>query len=441
MKTLLALSLFPDRNQTLLQKLTERFRVITFQHHPYSSAPGVHTVERLLSPADRAVSQLAFLTEWRRFLDFTREKLAHWLPDDITSDFNLEQAAQSVYQKALNAYWSAVVFRRLVERVGIDLVLGNADYSAYNRPIVLEARQLGIPTVDIQHGFSAVNWEAHVGTAALPTYLPFISEYVNLDNEIEHQIWATYLSDQGVGTPVHFVVNGTPNDDRGALRLSARAARAELGLPSDAYIVTVASSWPEARTPSMAVYGPLEELEYFDRAFHVLGRLSVERPVALVVKLHPTYAPTEIFRPAEAFLRRLAAKRQAELRLVTCEHHGQVLAASNVIMTPGCSSILWEGFLAGTPGLIYLASGKLDQFRSERLNDSSVLYRRGLLRYVFNEDELADAVRELLRPEGRRRYRQARARLKREFHIHPHSAEEKSERLCRWLEHLLEARP
>lgn len=432
-KTVFALTLFRDRNQTLLRELTRRFRVLMFERDRPPGNPEVETVEALVSRQEVAYSEEHVQAELQRCLAFTRAFVAKCVPERPPRFLN-EEALKTLYRKARGATYEGALFRALLRTTRVDLLVGAADYSVYNRPVVLEARRQGIPTLDVQHSFIAAVWEADVCAERFPPFCPFISDFVNLDNDVEREVWQTHADAAPNGRHVTFLTNGTPNDVSCLAALSREEARTQLGLRLDSNVVTVAGSWSEARRPTMTVLGPLGELAYFEGAFRGLAALQGTIALEVVVKLHPAYASDAIFDGARAYLENLAERTGLARPSILCTHTPEVLAASDLLVAPGCSSLLWEGLMTGVPGLVCLQPHELHVYRRERLNRSNVLFREGLLRYVFDDEELAAAVRDGLAPENRRRHAAIWERLRRERDLRVKTAEEKSRRLCDWIE-------
>ncbi len=103
-------------------------------------------------------------------------------------------------------------FRYFVQRHLVDMVISGSDYASHSRAITRAARALGIPTLDLEHGYFFTRIVPNLGRPRGKMPLIFASEFVNLDNELEVELLegdTRNFPDQGT----RFLGLGTPIDD------------------------------------------------------------------------------------------------------------------------------------------------------------------------------------------------------------------------------------
>ncbi|MFQ5638780.1 MAG: hypothetical protein ACE5IR_12380 [bacterium] len=439
MYTIFAVALFPDRNQEFLKHLCQNFRVIMFGGNRFETSDDLHVeaAEELLKEKNEILSDEEFAWELHKCAAFSQEKLLDLMPNEVPPPLRYEEFSD-MYKRALTAVWPAYIFRQLAKHIKIDMVIGNADYSGFTRPTVIEAKRQGIPTLDIEHGYMAVRWEPEAYQSNFTGEFLFISDYVNLDNELEKQLWQKHAVQFKPQPHVTFLTHGTPNDVSFEHTLSREEAVRALNLNKEKFTVTIASGWVEARLPTLAIKGQIDEVEFFHDVLRSLSYFSERERLQIILKLHPAYAPKQIFADARNYLNHFADELGLEIVLVTHTHLAEVLSASNLIISPDCSSILWEGFLGFTPGIIYPYRNSFNPFRKEKLNSSNVLFREGCLRYVFEPREIQDVIQHFLDPKNRASYKKINAKVREKYHIRPLTAEEKSRKICAWIKQTLE---
>ncbi len=433
-KTVFATGLFPDKNRNLLENLCRHFRVIMLKQQAFPAAEGslAEFAENVLAEEELQTDGQLFMWEFHKCIKFTEQKLADLFPEENSLS---KDEFESFLKTARTASWMAHIFKRLAEKIQIDMVVTNADYSVFRRPIVVEAKRLGIPTLDIEHGFFAMSPEPSVlvEESRGPSLL-FLSDFVNVDNQIEKELWGKYQK-IGFNKNVKFLALGTPNDKSDGTTISKQEALHFLKLEPQKLTITLAGTWIEARYSSTAIASQLEHVEFFNGVLAALKKINANREIQVIIKLHPAHSEKQVFHDAETYFKKYAESIGVKISLVTCQDLNHVLAASDLIICPHLSSVLWEGFLASVPGVVYpLPSFFFKTYQKEKLNESNPLFRKGLLKFVFSEQELIDSVDHYLQPENYQKYQQASEKLRCEKQIKNESADIKSRRICKWIQ-------
>ncbi len=191
--TIFFAGLFPGKNQVLLEELCKRFRVITLKGFYFESGQWKPELAEEIIPEEELIIQeveIVFLmNELLTFLDRDLKRLA---PEFSESPISLNEL-HSFYPMCKVAISMAFVFKKLIEYVKIDLVISNADYSGMRRPITIEAKKLGIPTLNIEHGYFAMSPGAGALIAPEKHSAWFdASDFINLDNELEKKYWEQF---------------------------------------------------------------------------------------------------------------------------------------------------------------------------------------------------------------------------------------------------------
>ena len=397
-------------------------------------------VEDLLPDEDQQLNYREFNWELYRCIKFTELQLRTLLGESAQSQLTKEEYEQ-LFRTTGMASLMGYLFKKLTERIKIDMVVSNADYSVYRRPIVLEAKKLGIPTLDIEHGFFATKLEpaALIDKNRMPSLI-FFSEFVNLDNQIEKEIWEKYYKLSEPGRHIQFLTLGTPNDESYDRDISKNDAIKSLGLEQKKFTVMVASTWIEARNASVPITGQIEHVEFFNRTLECLRNFQQDQAIQVILKLHPAYSTKEVYKDAKLYLQRYAESIGLKVGLITCKHISKVIAASNLIISPHMSSILWEGVMADIPGILFpIPSFYFKTYRKDKLNESNILGRRGILRFVFNEQELMEKINYYLDSKNYSKFKRDVVKLCADKQIGFESVEVKSRRICDWIEKFLSA--
>jgi GT2 family glycosyltransferase/Flp pilus assembly protein TadD/2-polyprenyl-3-methyl-5-hydroxy-6-metoxy-1,4-benzoquinol methylase len=437
-KTVMAVGLFPDRNRAFLTQLARRFRVIMLRGEAGWGLAGmpIDVAEDIIGPEGLGLTADELSAETQKSLAFLESELAQLSPTEVHSPVSRDDAA-AFQQLAHYALYVTHMVRRVAERVPVDMLITNADYSRTRRPAVLEARRLGIPTLCIEHGFFVLP-EPHAFKPDFVPVFPFVSDYVNVDNRIETGIFESYYRTAGATTAVKLLAHGTPNDISYDPRLTREAAIDTLGLDRSKRTITLVGSWLFAILPSVIFQEIVEEGEFYEAAMKAVASLPDPARYQLVVKLHPAVCNPPILQDTRNYLQKLASRAGISRCLITHNHLSEVLSASDLIVAPNYTSVLWEGFLAGVPGIVYPSAASLETtFIKERLNDSNALFRSGCLRHVFSPEELADSIPLLTDAAHQKELAAAGRKLRHKYEIRVETAEEKSKRICSWISHLL----
>lgn len=440
-KTIFSVGLFPGLNQQLMQHLCQEFRVITFQGHAFEPAPGVkpEIVEDILGEDELRLDYEEAFWEMGQFLEFTKSEIEKLFPDSSKPPLGRREY-KGFHASCVSAFVLAQLFRKLAEKVKIDMVVSNADYSGLRRPVIIEAKKLGIPTFNIEHGFFA----ACPAPSALKSKSAYsscfaISDYVNLDNNLEKEYWEAQYSYGDVGDSVNFVVNGTPNDLSFDPAISKTEALRSLDLKDEQFTVTVASTWIEAHRPSNIIAGQVDHAEFFKTTLRALAELrKSNEKIQVIIKLHPAFARNPVWSDTVSYLERFAESIGLRIDLIAYAKLSEVIAASDLMICPHTSSLLWEFFLGDKPGIVLpLSSCYKDKYDIGKLNDSNILFREKCMKYVFDQDELVAAIHYYMNGKNHSQYIEAAHAIRKENDIQLLTVDEKCQNICRWIEEFL----
>lgn len=427
MPNILAVGLFPDRHQTLFNTLIERFNVISLENE----------MEALLGRGGAVPSVYDADAESRRL----EADLGSWLTraDGATSLLSVSEKT-SLRARVGTMLRTVDVFDAICRALPVDFVLSSADYASSRRPVVLEARHRGIPTACLEHGALALQPEP---SAFLPgkklDYFRFCSDYVIVDNALEHRL-IEQIQAQAQGTRQAEIVSiGVPLDVTPCGEAaSAEACRTMLELDPARFTLTIGGTWYDTALPALAVSNQLDDVRFYQDVLSAAARLQERCDLQVVVKFHPAFTGYGVVEEAEAYLRRLAARkgigRFSVLTGYSPEFNRAVLGASDLLISPSYSSLLWDGFLLGVPAIIMPPPGLVRTcFRAERLKESSVPVREGCVRYAFESAELDAALDAMWEPAWREAYMARRAGIFRTYGLRLEDPKTKSLRVRDWI--------
>lgn len=420
MKTLLLIGLFANRHQTLIRALGQRFRLISFERESAEWPGGLEALP--LEP------------------DFEAEfsALEKALAASLGGGGLSASERDDVRVAAEEASRKTILLGRLTSSGPIDAVLSSADYSSHPRPVVLEARRLGIPTICVEHGLFAMHPEAWVwreGTRL--NFYNYVSDVVIVDSVLERRLIEGFHEAEGRRPAFSIQVLGTPLDAAPDVAGSRAESRAALGLEPDVFTVCVATSWRDPVLPSISARLQLEELEFYKRTFAALARQRTVAPLQVVVKTHPTFSLSGILTDAEAYLLELGEAHGISSVVVseyTAEASGRVLNSADLILCPAGSSLLWDALLKGIPAAVSQPESLIRAlFHPHLLNVSAAPFRYGCARYVSEAADFDKVIAAARDPAWRADFEIRRGALLREYSISPESSVDKSERICNWL--------
>lgn len=445
MKTLYLNGLMMNRCGTFLEQLARRFQVAApglaaslpdadlhvvdsrtvagsptpeqLQQHARRVASEAQTLAAVMSE-DLAAAGLSCGPEWRLPPDVVRSRLV----PRVSHVLGLE-----------------LEFRNFVARHPVDLVISGSDYGSHSRIITLVARELGIPTLNLEHGFffSRFDQDRVDARSVLPTV--FVSDFVNLDNELEKEGFAREAAARPVPAST-FLALGTPMRTVAATGPASDDAAAALGLePSDRRVL-VLGSWIESRSVNSVIQGQLDTMAAYEDLLASLAASEMGPQVQLLIKLHPVDASPEVFPRVRAALLDMAAEHGLPRPEVFADRLPELLSAADVVVSMGFSSVLFEAFQLGKPAVVRVLPFLAPSRRSGWQKDINVPLREGVMTAVESGSEVWDEVAACLQPRHRQELAAARERLCRTYGLDFPSVETKSARIIDWIEKLLEDR-
>lgn len=421
MPTGLTIGLYPDRHRTLFDTLGEAFGLVVLEN------------ERGALPADAFSSEAAGWVE-----DLKR------VGRGLGLDALPPESDELLRDKAMRVAHERRLVRTLHERRPLDFVLSSADYASSNRPGVLAARELGIPTICLDHGSLAILPDPDAYRPGHRfDYCLFCSDHLIVDNDLEkafiERVHAVYPDVRHPRVQVLGVLLDTTPTGSGVQR---EESRRDLDLAPDDLVVTIAGTWYDLSTPQVSFRANLSDVRFYREAFKALAALRAERKVRVLLKLHPALSGFGAVGPVTRFARKVAAECGLEGLEVLAEFtpalNAKLLAASDLLLSPACSTFLWDGLLMGVPAIVFWPEELARfSFEPERLPQSTELTRAGCMTFVREPQELSRALLEQLAEPWAAEFRERRAALFQAYGVTFDSPRAKSLRIRHWIASLL----
>lgn len=440
-RTIFAVGVYRSVNSCFLEKLAEHFRVVVMKSQYKIDDPNceISYAEELLPEDSQQVDIKTFTLEMHKLALHTNQQIQACLPGGANELSDKE--FKKLFDIAFPIYSLSHFFQRFVEKIGVDLVLTNADCCPVRRTLIIQAKRLGIPTLNIEHGFNySLLPDPEVFKHPVLPHPVFVADHVNLDNNIEIERWKSYFNFIGddIATP-RFTALGTPNNVSSDARISKRQARLSMSLAPDKYTVVIAGSWNEARDASMALTAMTNEISFYKNSFKVLRELQKESDLQVIVKLHPAYSNTQVYFGVEAFLKKVAMELDLNLVKICNDQLSETLAAADLLISPSDSSVIWEAFTISVPSIIYpMSSLFCDFFNFDQLNASNVLARNGWVAYVSSAEALKNAVSRYRDPETQTNLNKTAAVIRQKYKLENQSLDAKIKKLIHLINRLLE---
>lgn len=433
MKTLFIAGFFQGRDVTLLRTLCENFRVLMFADEYWQRTIQSENLFFIPELADTGLDE-NYILEMHRYFAFVERTGVELFPDAEIAGVHPDDVA-NVYDDARAAMRLAASFRQLAASEKIDMVVVSCDLTPARSPIIIEAKRLGIPTFNIEHGYTGSYFRPHVFYENSPVVIPFISDFINLDNILEKQIWEEYYAQVRGDDTMKFVVNGTPSDMSYDRTLTKEQARERLALHKDMFTVCITTTWHDLNNPVNILHSLFEDAEAIKIFFSMLGQVFLGKEFQLIVKIHPAHATANVFNDLREFLHSLAEAHGIRNILVTAEQLESVLASSDLILCSTLSSVLWEGFVAGVPALVYATPDSWygRHVQKGKSTSGNILFEKGCLRFTSDIKELHDTIAFFTKEENIRQYKKNAAEVLDYLRLSEFTAREKSENICRWI--------
>lgn len=328
-------------------------------------------------------------------------------------------------------------FRRFHAAHPVDMVISGSDYGSHSRSVVMAAKELGVPTLNIEHGFyfMRADWDLADGPGYLPTL--FLSDFANLDNGLEKEV----LSREADSFPhleTRFLDLGTPVDTVFDPGLDAKTSAAALGLQEGRIRVLMLGTWIEARAMNSMVMGQADIIDTYEDVIRSLAGSENGHKIDLIIKVHPVDAHPEVFPGVKAGLEKMATSCGLPIPLVLNDRLSEALAACDGVITQGFSSVLLDVFHRGKPAVVFLPPFLVPTGWANGEKKRCVPLRENMVTVAMNGKEAWDQVLAGMQPKNQEAFRQARAELIQKYNLEYQTVSQKSEKIVNWLEEYLE---
>ncbi len=235
------------------------------------------------------------------------------------------------------------------ERYDIRLIVLGCDNSADERALVLYARELGIPTLQLAHGFYG---KVKRGQTAGNMHALY-SDYIAVFGQRE----MACLTENGIA-PDRILVTGAPHWDTlysPRAQISRQEARAKLKLPEHSLVMLVCTSYVDG---SSLHFSHCTQLLYeqFEQVCRTV--LEINGPVEIMLRPHPhellrATASQEVSgKTDEMFAAWLARKGIKNVRILR-QNKLEAVRAADLVVTLGMTSITPEIMILQRPVLAW----------------------------------------------------------------------------------------
>ncbi len=357
----------------------------------------IQLLEDVVEMGSKVIHPERFVEEFKEFLYTSYDIIQQCFPEPITLTKTEQERLQAIASETAIYGAALEVFH---EQYHFDCLIVNSSSSAFRRTVVMTAKELGILTVNLEHGYVATL--PGVDAQLQHTYFPFITDITNLDNKLEILYWNSHQKKLGVELTT-FWDCGTQTASVENIHLSKKQACQQLTIPVSYPVITVFCSWINASSPSNILGAYIEEISFFDSVV-ALSKQFREQSYAhtIIIRLHPAYT-LEQRKEIQEYLNDCCAEAQIQNFYVFASNVPlqTVLSATDVAIINAYSSVAWDCFLSSLPVIIYpkirWASITDD---THILNNSSPLYKNGALYVVDSDEEFIEQVEYLLQNIG-----------------------------------------
>ena len=438
MKTLFINGLMLERSQVFLRHLARNFHVIGDGLKPLQAEPGMNITDPFSIAGVLTQDEAKALGE--RINDETQI-----LADQLVTDIKALNAGpsenwalpQTYIDQTLRPKVSRLLkmetHLKMVHAISpIDMVISGADYGSHARVIARTARQMGIPTLNLEHGFffNQIRWEFCVVTRHMPMF--FASEYVNLDSPLEVELFEELLAnfpDQGT----KFLGLGTPVDTVVGQSITQEVARQKLGLPANCKVVTLVCRWIEAHSISSLVKGQANTIDVFENLFRTLAEDEFHHDLQLLIKLHPAEARPDVMPGVQSCLENMARRFGLPAPLVYGDQLPEVISAADVITSIGFSSVLFDAFQLGKASVVLTPPFLVPSSNPEWRTRGNTPLAANVMEIADDAADLWRRVADWMKPDRQTKLAVDVSALKQKYNLQHRSVEEKSASIVQWI--------
>ncbi len=438
MKTVFINGLMADRSMVLIRALCREFTVFGTGYQALNDDPEItiHEPSDIIGTFDfagneeftqRIVAQAEILSS-----NLARDASVSPLGPPEGWSLGRQKHLQMILPRVAHLMHQVQVFRDFQAQQPIHMLISGADYSSHSRPLVLAARDLGVPTLDIEHGFffNLMFAAFKPDQGYIPTL--FSSEFVNLDNPLEVSIMTDHLDDYptisplllGLGTPVDTVADKAPDQV---------SARKTLGLDAQRKQVLLLGSWIEARLAGSLLSGQFDTINLFTDLFAALARSGVGKEMDLMIKLHPADCKPQALPHVSACLKDLAGQAGLPAPTIYSDRLAEVLAASDVVLAISWTSVLWDAFLMGKPAVMFLPNYLTESFKAGWRQEGNIPLMEGVMRAAADADEVWQMVEDCLQNGYQEKLATRCRQVREKYDLIDKSIEQKSRDITEWI--------
>ncbi len=442
MKNIFINGLMLDRSQIFLRLLARNFHVIGDGLGPLQGEPGLNVSDPFALAGRMSPEEAASLAQ---SMESETRVLARQLAADVWAvspdSVGEEQLPESYIQEVLRPKVARLLkmkahFRQVNANCPIDMVISGADYGSHARVTVRTARKMGIPTLNLEHGFffSQIRWEFSYVKGLLPMF--FASQYANLDSPLEVKLFEELLEnfpDQGT----QFLGLGTPVDTIVGQGMTREEARRKLGLAENGKVVTLVCSWIESRSLKTLVTGQVNTIDLFEDLFRTLAESDFRHGLEFLIKLHPAEARPDVMPGIKACLENMARRFDLPVPRIYGDQLSEVLTAADIVTSVGFSSVLFDVFQMGKASVVLTPPFLLPTKNPEWKKRGNIPLAAGVMEVTSDADDLWRRLEAWLQPDRQKKLAADTARLQEKYDLHYRTVEEKSENIIAWIKKTL----
>lgn len=438
MKNIFINGLMLERSQIFLRQLAKDFHIIGIGLGPLQDEPGLNisdpfTLTGVMSQKEATDLEAAVVRETQVLAAQLLEDIQALQPD-LVEDWSLpdEYIKNTLRPKVSRLLKMEAHLKMVHEKCPIDMVVSGADYGSHARIMAVTARKLGIPTLNLEHGFffGQIRWKFSNLKRNMP--LAFASEYVNLDSQIEAKIFEDIMvnfPDQGTT----FLGLGTPVDTIVGQGLTRDEARSTLGISDTKKVVALVGTWIESRSVNVLVNGQLNMINLFEDLFRTLAVDDFRHDLELLIKLHPAEARPDVMPGVKACLENMARQYGLPEPRVFGDKLPEVLTAADIVVGVGFSSVLLDVFQMGKASVVLTPSYMVTTTQPGWRQKGNIALEGGVMEVADDAADLWRRLDDWLQPARQEKLAIDVSNLTQKYNLQYRTVEEKSANIITWI--------
>lgn len=347
---------------------------------------------------------------------------------------SLESLRPRLNNSLAKSFLQAEMFKKIVEKDLVGLVIVSAEYAGLSRPIVIEAQAKKIPVINIEHGNNSIGDYPEVQSNPAYNFTMNIADYGILDNKLETDIFSKNLKASGQRSNTQFLPFGTPiSQNDKAFKLDPAKAKSLLGINPNIKTIGLFGTWCEPRSIQSIFQKQMDEADYYEFTFRLLNKVKSNFPIQPIIKFHPALSRFKEIGVIN-FIIDLAVKYDLPKPIILFDKYEEAIAASDYVITSVKGSSSWAGLQSFKPTAEFIPKYTNHYFDINKMMKYNECVTSDLLHYIFNDGDFKKFISRYHDKYERELLTKRLNEFNNKWDIKNDSVDVISNRICNWID-------